>query len=86
MRADTAHRRGKVTILTTRQLPARLHLNRRTVPTTGIEVEYFCRGCKGHYSRTVSLKALREIACRCGSRDLLVYSVASEISAPLRAG
>jgi len=72
--------------LKARQAPARLDLNRRTVPTTGVEVEYFCRGCKGHYSRTVPLKTLKEIACRCGSSNLLIYSVASEISAPLRAG
>jgi hypothetical protein len=66
------------------KVPSRLNL--RSVPTTGVEVEYFCRGCKGHYSRTVPIKQFRETACRCGSRDLLIYSVASEVSAPLRAG
>ncbi|MEX0749196.1 MAG: hypothetical protein WD359_00170 [Dehalococcoidia bacterium] len=65
------------------QVPPRLDV--RAVPTTGVEVEYFCRGCKGHYARTVPVKHFRETACRCGSHDLLVYSVASEVAAPLRA-
>jgi hypothetical protein len=65
------------------RVPPRLDV--RSVPTTGVEVEYFCRNCKGHYSRTVPVKHFRETACRCGSHDLLVYSVASEVSAPLRA-
>jgi len=55
------------------------------VPTTGVEVEYFCRRCKGHYASTVPITKFRETACRCGSHDLLVYSVATEVSAPLRA-
>ncbi|HET6614555.1 MAG TPA: hypothetical protein VFH62_01600 [Dehalococcoidia bacterium] len=65
------------------RVPSRLDL--RSVPTTGVEVEYFCRGCKGHYSRTVPITQFRQTACRCGSQDLLVYSVASEVAAPLRA-
>lgn len=65
------------------RVPARLDL--RAVPTTGVEVEYFCRRCKGHYASTVPITKFRETACRCGSHDLLVYSVATEVSAPLRA-
>ena len=69
--------------MNTHKVPTRLDL--RGVPTTGVEVEYFCRGCKGHYSRTIPVKRFREVACRCGSQDLLIYSVATEVSSPLRA-
>jgi hypothetical protein len=71
--------------LQTSATPARLRLDRHTVPTTGIDVDYFCRTCKGHYSRTTPIRTLQDLACRCGSHDLLVYSVASDGAAPLRA-
>lgn len=65
--------------------PTRLRSARRLLTTTSAEVEYFCRGCKGHYGRAVPLAALRELACRCGSQDLLVYSLSADNEAPLRA-
>jgi formylglycine-generating enzyme required for sulfatase activity len=55
-------------------------------PTTMADIEYFCRGCKGHYSRVVPVEAFWQTACRCGSTDLLIYSVSGEAAAPLRAG
>ncbi len=63
----------------------RLNLGRRAMPTTAADVEYFCRACKGHYSRIVSIDAFSRTACRCGSTDLLIYSVSGEVTAPLRA-
>jgi hypothetical protein len=65
--------------------PARLVLDHRTAPTTAIDVDYFCRGCKGHFSRTTPLRRMSDLACRCGSTDLLIYSVAGDTAAPLRA-
>jgi hypothetical protein len=59
-------------------------LDRRAGPTQASDVEYYCRGCKGHYSRIVPADAIRDTACRCGSRDLLIYHVAGEMAAPLR--
>ena len=64
----------------------RLNLGRRMTPTTMADIEYYCRVCKGHYSRVVPVDAFWQTACHCGSRDLLVYSVAGETAAPLRAG
>lgn len=49
-----------------------------------VELEYYCRGCKGHFSTTVPVGMLRSATCRCGSDDLLVYSLAGEYSSPLR--
>ncbi len=48
-----------------------------------IEIEYFCRGCRGHYSSSVPVKALSLASCRCGSRDLLVYDLSDDMHAPL---
>ena len=63
----------------------RLNLGSRVSPTTAADIEYFCRGCKGHYSRVVPIDAFWRTTCRCGSSDLLVYSLSGESSAPLRA-
>ena len=57
----------------------------RVGPTVAVDIEYFCRSCKGHYSQAVALDSFWKTGCRCGSKDLLVYSVAGEVSAPLRA-
>lgn len=62
----------------------RLRLSKRLGPTQAANLEYFCRGCKGHDSRTVSLDQFWQTACRCGSRDLLIYNVNGETTAPLR--
>lgn len=63
---------------------SRLSLGKRVAPTTMADVEYYCRGCKGHYSRIVAVDSFWQTACRCGSSDLLIYSVAGESAAPLR--
>jgi len=60
-------------------------LSERLGPTQAADVEFFCRGCKGHYSRIVPVDDFWKTTCRCGSHDLLVYNVASEGAAPLRA-
>ena len=49
-----------------------------------VELEYFCRRCKGHYGSTVPVGTLKDMRCRCGSSDLLVYQLAGEYGAPLR--
>lgn len=54
------------------------------VKTRDAEIEYFCRQCHGHYSRTVMLRTLPTATCRCGSSDLLIYQLTAEPSAPLR--
>jgi hypothetical protein len=59
-------------------------LGRRVGPTQAADVEYFCRTCKGHYSRIVPVESFWQTTCRCGSRNLLIYSVSSEGAAPLR--
>jgi hypothetical protein len=59
-------------------------LGRRVGPTQAADVEYFCRACKGHYSRIVPVESLLQTSCRCGSRDLLIYNVSGEAAAPLR--
>ncbi len=56
----------------------------RVGPTQAADVEYYCRGCKGHYSRIVALDAVFKTQCRCGSADLLIYNVSGEMAAPLR--
>ena len=68
----------------TARIPARLDLSPKAVPTTFVEIEYFCRNCKGHYARTVPVKSVSGTICRCGSSNLLVYALASEGAAPLR--
>ena len=62
----------------------KLSLSKRVGPTQAADVEYFCRRCKGHYSRIVSLDQFWQTACRCGSTDLLIYNVSGEMAAPLR--
>ncbi len=70
-------------------MPQQLVSNRRNVkarmgPTQAADIEYFCRTCKGHYSRIVPVDSFWNTYCRCGSQDLLIYNIASEASAPLR--
>lgn len=59
-------------------------LSRRVGRSSRVEMEYFCRGCKGHFSATVPLTALHAATCRCGSNNLLVYAVAGEFTSPMR--
>jgi hypothetical protein len=66
-------------------IPTKLDLSRRIGRTTSVEIEYFCRTCKGHYSRIVPIKAFESTRCRCGSANLLIYSLAADVTAPLRA-
>jgi hypothetical protein len=61
-----------------------IDLGRRVGAASRVEMEYFCRGCKGHYAATVPLATLSQASCRCGSGDLLVYSVSGEFSSPMR--
>lgn len=65
--------------------PVRLRLDRAHIPTTAADVDFFCRRCKGHYSRTAPVRTIGELACHCGSRDLLIYAVSSDGVSPLRA-
>lgn len=63
--------------------------NLRTVgPMVGsasrVELEYFCKRCKGHYSGTAAVTGLDAVQCRCGSEDLLIYSMVGDLHAPLR--
>ena len=58
--------------------------SRRIGVTSVVEVEYFCKNCKGHYSASVPVGGLSDAHCRCGSDELLIYSVAGEYGAPLR--
>jgi hypothetical protein len=44
------------------------------------EMQFFCRGCKGHDSRTLPASQWRELRCRCGSTDLLVYRMADDLT------
>ena len=48
-----------------------------------VEIDYFCRSCRGHFSSSVPVAALEQASCRCGSRDLLVYSMSGDMHAPL---
>jgi hypothetical protein len=66
-------------------IATKLDLSRRIGRTTSVEIEYFCRTCKGHYSRIVPIKAFESTRCRCGSANLLIYSLAADVTAPLRA-
>jgi hypothetical protein len=58
--------------------------SRRVGLASRVELEYFCRGCKGHYSTSVPLSGLNAARCRCGSGDLLVYNMAGDNSSPMR--
>ena len=49
-----------------------------------VELDYFCRGCKGHFSNTVPVAGLENTRCRCGSDNLLIYSMVGDLNAPLR--
>lgn len=53
------------------------------VATSDADIEYYCRRCRGHFTRTVPVRALASATCRCGSRDLLIYQLTAEASAPL---
>jgi hypothetical protein len=77
--------RGENVMRTAASVPTKLDLTRRVGRTTSVEIEYFCRTCKGHYSRVVPVKAFETTRCRCGSSNLLIYSLAADITAPLRA-
>jgi hypothetical protein len=66
-------------------IPGNLSMARRIGRTTSVEIEYFCRTCKGHYSRVVPIKSFESTRCRCGSANLLIYSLAADVTAPLRA-
>ena len=59
-------------------------IKRRIGSPTRVEIEFFCRGCKGHFSRTVPVAALHRATCRCGSDNILVYAMSGETTAPLR--
>lgn len=61
------------------------NLSRRIGASSRVELEYFCRTCKGHYATSVPVASMNSATCRCGSNNLLVYSVAGEVSAPMRA-
>ena len=57
------------------------------VPRVGrasrIDIEYFCRSCRGHFSSSVPVGALDQASCRCGSHNLLVYNLSGDMNAPL---
>jgi hypothetical protein len=53
------------------------------IRTADVEVNFHCRGCKGYYTGSVPRRSLGRAACRCGSHDLLLLSVAPEPSSPL---
>ena len=57
---------------------------RRIGAASRVEVEYFCRRCKGHYAATVPVGTMRSTRCRCGSDDLLIYNFAGEYASPMR--
>jgi hypothetical protein len=59
-------------------------LHRRIGTASRVELEYFCRDCKGHFSSSVPLSAIDNAHCRCGSGDLLVYAMSGDMSAPMR--
>lgn len=59
-------------------------MSRRIGASSRVELEYFCRHCKGHFSSTVPVATMDQTRCRCGSSNLLVYAVAGESSAPMR--
>ena len=49
-----------------------------------VEADFFCKRCKGHYSGTFAVTGMNELRCRCGSDDLLIYSMVGDLNAPLR--
>lgn len=57
---------------------------RRVGSASRVELEYFCKRCKGHYAATVPVSTVQQTRCRCGSGDLLVYNFAGEFASPLR--
>ena len=80
-----ARREEERTIMQRIAYNKRLDISRRIGPVSYVEMEYFCRACKGHYSRSVPIAKFSRQACRCGSTDLLVYSLSGDVSSPLRA-
>ena len=61
-----------------------LNFGRRVGEASRVELEYFCKRCKGHYAATVPVATVKQTRCRCGSDDLLVYNLAGEAASPLR--
>ncbi len=59
-------------------------ISQRIGAASRVDLEYFCRTCKGHFASTVPVTHMYEARCRCGSSNLLVYNVVGELSAPLR--
>ena len=57
---------------------------RRIGAASRVEVEYFCRRCKGHYAASVPVASVRRTRCHCGSDDLLIYNFAGEFTSPMR--
>jgi hypothetical protein len=55
----------------------------RDIRTADVEVSYHCLNCKGYNTGNVATRRLRHMTCRCGSNDLLLLSVAPEVSSPL---
>ena len=55
----------------------------KDISTTDVEVSYHCRDCKGYNTCNVAKRRLTHAVCRCGSNDLLLLTVAPEITSPL---
>ena len=55
----------------------------KEIPTTDVEVSYHCRNCTGYYTCNVATRNLGRMTCRCGSNDLLLLTVAPEVTSPL---
>lgn len=55
----------------------------KDIRTTDVEVNYHCRNCKGYNTCNVAKRRLGVATCRCGSNDLLLLSVAPEVTSPL---
>lgn len=71
-------------MVTLQHPPSARTFTRHVGEASRVELDYFCRTCKGHYSSTIPVGALRDATCRCGSHDILVYSMVGDASAPLR--
>jgi hypothetical protein len=59
-------------------------IRRRIGSSSRVELEFYCRRCKGHFARTFPVASLDRATCRCGGSDILVYAMSGESSAPLR--
>ena len=58
----------------------------RRIGTSEVEISYHCAACKGYYTGNMQTEGIGSATCRCGSRDLLLLSVAAEPSSPLLRG